>query len=357
MKIASLISIHPRWVLLILCLVAGCATKPLPKNYTVFPLPPDEPRIQYLMSFGAESDLGSPNKFNQFVVGSQREYRPIWKPYGVAIRDGKVYVCDTQAANVSVSDLRKRKITYIKPGGQAAMALPINVAVDKEGVCYVTDIGRNQVLVYREDGTLLGQIGKKGEMRPCGITLKKDRFYVTDMSNHCVRVYSTANRELLFTAPKDKADERGRLLSPTNVAVDENGRIYVSDTGGFCIKVYDAEGNFVRVIGDLGVTPGQFALPKGIGADRESRIYVVDAAAPVVQMFDAEGKLLMFFGQPKDSGPGGLYLPAGLTIDYDNVDLFQQYAAPGYKLEYLILLTNQVGPNKVSVYGFLRKAT
>jgi DNA-binding beta-propeller fold protein YncE len=176
------------------------------------------------------------------------------------------------------------------------------------------------------------------------------------MSNHCVRVYNKASRELLFTAPRNPADEKARLLSPTNVAVDQQGRIYVSDTGGFCAKIYDADGNYLRTIGDLGITPGQFALPKGIGVDRESRVYVLDAAAPVIQLFDSEGKLLMFFGQPNDSGPGGLYLPAGLTVDYDNVNLFQQYAAPGYKLEYLILVTNQVGPQKVSIYGFLRKA-
>jgi hypothetical protein len=82
----------------------------------------------------------------------------------------------------------------------------------------------------------------------------------------------------------------------------------------------------------------------------------VDAAAPVVQLFDHQGKLLMFFGQPATSGDAGLYLPAGITVDYENADLFQKYAAPGYKFEYVILLTNQVGPQKVSIFGFLKKA-
>jgi DNA-binding beta-propeller fold protein YncE len=146
------------------------------------------------------------------------------------------------------------------------------------------------------------------------------------------------------------------LFSPTNVAVDDKERIYVSDSGGFTVKVYDSDGGLLRSFGDLGVTPGQFTMPKGIGADREGRIYVVDAATPVVQLFDAEGRLLMWFGEPKSSGAAGLYLPAGLTIDYDNVSFFQKYVAPGYKLEYLILLTNQVGPQKVSVFGFIKKA-
>jgi DNA-binding beta-propeller fold protein YncE len=337
-------------------LAGGCATKkPLSKNYTVFPPPPDEPRIQYLMSYGSETDLGGHGGFNAFVTGKEKVFRPIWKPYGVAINKGKVYVCDTQAANVSIADLTRHKLVYLKPDGQEAMRLPINVAVDNDGNCYVTDVGRGQVLIYK-DKNLVGQIGKKGEMKPCGIALAGERLYVTDMTNRCVRVYNRASRELLLTVPRDCNDEKAKLFGPTNVAVDKQGRICVSDSSGFVVKIYDAEGNHLRTIGELGVTPGQFALPKGVGVDQEGRVYVLDAAAPVIQLFDSEGKLLMFFGQPGDSGPGGLYLPAGLTIDYDNVDLFQKYAAPGFKLEYLILVTNQVGPNKVSVYGFLRKA-
>jgi sugar lactone lactonase YvrE len=341
----------------LLCLAAGCSTtKPAPKNYTFFPAPPDPPRIQYLMSYGSETDLGSRGRFQDFVVGKERTYKPIYKPYGVAIHQGKVYVVDTQGANVTMADLTKHRLDLLKPEGQEAMRLPINVAVDAAGICYVTDIVRGQVLLYGKDGKLESAIGKPGEMKPCGIALAGERLYVTDMTNHCVRVYNRATREALFTVPRDPADEKARLFGPTNVAVDEKGRICVSDTQGFVVKVYDAEGHFLFKIGELGVTPGQFALPKGVAMDREGRIYVLDAAAPVIQIFDDQGKLLMFFGQPNGKEPGALYLPAGLAIDYDNVALFQKYVAPGFKLDYLILVTNQAGPNKVSVYGFLSKS-
>jgi DNA-binding beta-propeller fold protein YncE len=345
------------WGLVFGIVLAGCATKkPAPQNYTMYPGPPDEPRIQYLMSYGSENDLGGPSKFNSFLTGQDKVLKPIWKPYGLAIKGGKIYVCDTQAGNITIADLSRRKLGVIKPDGQAAMKIPINVAVDKDGLVYVTDMGRNQVLVYDTSGRLLDAIGTKNEMQPCGIALAGDRLYVTDMANHYVRVYNKASRELLFTVPRSSTNETARLAGPTNIAVDDKGRIYVSDSRGFEAKVYDAEGNFLRTIGEHGASPGQFTLPKGIGADREGRVYVLDAAVPVVQLFDANGRLLLFFGEPKDSGPGSLYLPAGLTVDYDNVGLFQKYAAPGYKLEYLILLTNQVGPQKVSVYGFLKKA-
>jgi len=340
----------------VLCL-AGCATQtPVAKSYLVFPPPPDEARIQYLTSYGTENDLGPQSKWSRFLVGSERILRPIWKPYGVAIRDGKIYVADTQAINISIADLAKHRIRYIRPDGLGAMKLPINVAVDQDGTVYVTDIGRRQVLLYDQQGKLVDTIGRKDEMRPCGICLAGDKLYVTDMTNHCVRVYNKSTRELLLTVPRGPAtNDQARLFSPTNVAVDRDGRIYVSDSGGFAAKIYDAQGNHLLTIGELGAMPGQFTLPKGIGVDHEGRVYVVDAAVPVVQVFDHEGRLLMMFGEPKSSGEAGLYLPAALTIDYNDLSYFQKYVAPGYKLEYLILLTNQAGPHKVSVYGFIQK--
>ena len=339
----------------VLSFAPGCATKkPEPQNYIVFPPPPDEARLQYLMSFGSEGDLGGGTKFGQFLAGEEKIVRPIYKPYGLTIKQGKIYVCDTQAGSVIIADLARRKMRLLKPIGQAAMKMPISVAVDNDGDCYVTDTGRGQVLIYSKDGNLIEAVGKTGEMTPCGIALAGERLYVTDLKSHNVLVYNKANRQLLFSVPRSGTNASARLAGPTNVAIDSQGKIYVSDSRGFEAKVYDAEGNYLRTIGEQGVTPGQFTLPKGIGVDREGRVYVLDAAAPVIQLFDSEGRLLMHFGQPGTSGAGSLYLPAGLTIDYDNVGLFQKYAAPGVKIEYLILVTNQAGPQKVSVYGFIK---
>ena len=47
-----------------------------------------------------------------------------------------------------------------------------------------------------------------------------------------------------------------------------------------------------------------------------------------------------------------MYLPAAIHIDYDNVDLFRKYAVDGAQLEFLVIVTNQIGANKVTVYGF-----
>jgi DNA-binding beta-propeller fold protein YncE len=192
-------------------------------------------------------------------------------------------------------------------------------------------------------------------MKPAGIALHQNKIYVADAKNSVVRVYDKGSRQLIRTIPQNEPDEQKRLFTPTNIAIDQTGKIVVSDSGGFAVKIYDLEGKHIRTLGELGVSPGQFAMPKGVGVDGEGRVYVLDAAAPVIQMFDAEGRLLMFFGQPSSSGPGGLWLPAGLAVDRDNLSFFRKYVAPGYRLDYIVLVTNQVGPRKVSVFGFITK--
>ncbi len=343
----------PTALCLAVALLAGCKTAPKPKTYTFFPAAPDEPRIQYLTSFSSESELGGQSKFSQFVVGGKRLAKPIWKPYGVASSKGKIYICDTQPKSLITADLQKKNLRILRPSGDQAMHFPVNVAVDEAENRYVTDIVRGQVLIYSKEGNLTATIGPGRTMKPCGIALSNDRIFVTDLSNHCVHVYNKATREEMFRVPRDAKEEKSKLRSPTNIALDPQGRMFVSDTGGFIVQVYDAEGNYLRSIGEQGIEPGRFTLPKGIGVSRDGIVYVVDAAANVAQMFDSEGRLLMFFGEPSSGGP--LYLPAGVAVDYDNVNFFESYVAPGYTIDHLIYIANQAGDKKVSVYGFLKK--
>ena len=45
-------------------------------------------------------------------------------------------------------------------------------------------------------------------------------------------------------------------------------------------------------------------------------------------------------------------MPATVTIDYDNVEFFREYAVDGSQIEFLVLITNQYDFHKISVYGF-----
>lgn len=349
--------LRPFWAaLLVAGLVGGCVTRPKTKaNYFFFPTPPDEPRLQYLVGFSSEDQLFSQGGFRNFILGQDRSYKPIGKPYGVTTSQGRIYVCDTLAGTVGMFKLDQQAMQYLRVPGQGALRTPVNAAVDAKGNLYVADTGREQVLMYGPNLSYVGALGRKDEMKPSGVAVHGENLYVADLKNHAVRVYRLRDQQLVQTLPKEGTNTAAKLFSPTNIAVDDQGRVYVSDTGAFRVQVYDAEGNYLRTLGGQGLLPGSFARPKGVAVDHEGRVYVVDAATQVVQLFDDQGRLLMFFGDPAATGPGATSLPAGITVDYANVGFFQKFAAPGQRLEYVVLLVNQYGDPKVSVYGFLKQ--
>jgi len=344
---------HTLCAVLVLALASGCSTtKKAPKTYTFFPSAPDEPRVQFLAAFSSDAELGRSPSFADFITGRPAGPGALVKPYGLALKNGKLYVCDTMAGSIQVFDIAKRRARLFAPRGEGRLSTPINISVDADGTRYVTDTERNQVMIYSKDDAYVGAMGIQDEMKPTDVAITPDRLYVADVKGHSVRVYGKADRKLLFTIPRDAKEPKAKLFSPTNLAWDQHGRLLVSDLGGFAVQVYDPEGSYVRTIGQQGVAPGLFARPKGVAVDREGRVYVVDASTQVVQLFDSEGRLLMYFGQAGSSTEGELYLPAAVKVDYDHVGLFQKLAAPGFKLEYLVLVTSQFGDRKVSVYGF-----
>ena len=76
----------------------------------------------------------------------------------------------------------------------------------------------------------------------------------------------------------------------------------------------------------------------------------MDGGQQNVQVFNETGRILVFFGDP-GLLRGSLNLPVGIAVTKDNLDYFQKMAAPGFVLEAVILVTNQYGAEKVSVYG------
>jgi DNA-binding beta-propeller fold protein YncE len=143
------------------------------------------------------------------------------------------------------------------------------------------------------------------------------------------------------------------LFKATNLSADKQGNIFVGDTIGGKVAVFSENGKFIRSVGSLGDTIGQFARPKGVAVDRENRLYAIDAAFENVQIFNDAGKLLLPFGVAGNV-PGGLNMPVKVAIDYDNVKYFKGNVAPGYAVDYLIYVTNQFGDNRINVYGFLK---
>jgi DNA-binding beta-propeller fold protein YncE len=317
-----------------------------------YPPPPNLPRMQFLTKYASAYDVSeSSGGFRSFVFGGEEaEEQAIEKPFGVDIYEGAIYAVDSRGSGYVVFDVGKGKWRSVTGTGNGAMPKPINIEIDTDGKRYVTDTIRNKVLVFDTADRFIRSYGKEGQFRPIDVAISLTRLYVSDSENNKIHVFDKVSGEVLFEFGEGGRDP-GKLAHPTSLALGPDGSVYVSDTTNFRIQQFTADGEFIRAFGTVGTGFGQFARPKGLDIDKDGRIYVVDAAFQNVQIFDKEERILMYFGGP-GNGRGDMNLPTVVTIDYDNVEYFRKFAAPGFEIEYLVLVANQYGSNKVAVYGY-----
>jgi len=331
-------------------LAASCAARVQPSAAPVFfPPAPAPPRLQYLTSFSGLKDIETQSSFDKFVAGEKANLK-LDKPYGVAVHDGKIYVCDTNAS-VFVFDLKAKTFGPMKGiAGPGKLMQPINISVDADGIKYVADPVRGQVVAYDRNDDYLKAYGIPGDWRPVDAAAFEDRLYVVDTANHVVAIFDKASGEPIKTI--GGAGEPGeRLERPTNLSFDAEGSLYVTDISRFQVVKFDRDGHFKAAIGKPGDNLGHFARPKGTAVDREGRLYAVDASFNNVQIFNKDGRLLMFFGEAGED-EGHFLLPAKVTIDYDDIAYFQKWVKPDFQVDYLVFVTSQFGPRMVNVLAY-----
>ena len=322
------------------------------QEYLFYPSAPAPARLQYLARFSSAYDVAlRSSSFRDFVFGGEEyEEQAINKPFGLAVYDGAIYAVDTRGNGYVVFDVAKGKWRKVAGSGRGSMKKPINIEIDKDGTRYVTDTERNAVLVFNSNDKIDRVFGEKGQFRPIDVAISGDRLYVSDSENNKIHVLNKYSGESLFTFGGSGAGE-GKLVHPTSLAIGYDESIYVTDTTNFRIQKFSLDGEFLGSFGKVGTNIGSFARPKGVDVDKDGNIYVVDAAFQNVQILNDQGQPLLYFGGA-GSGKGKMNLPTVVKIDYDNVEHFRKYAAPGFDIEYLVLVANQFGNNKVMVYGF-----
>jgi tripartite motif-containing protein 71 len=115
----------------------------------------------------------------------------------------------------------------------------------------------------------------------------------------------------------------GEFKSPTGIALDSDGHIYVADTDNHTIQKFDKEGQFLARLGDEpGDAEGQFYYPRGLACDSEGNLIVIDANNHRIQKFDKDGNFLTIwgkFGFAWKGAPQGIFdNPWGVATDKEN---------------------------------------
>jgi DNA-binding beta-propeller fold protein YncE len=337
-----------------LALFAGCAadsrTTDTARAYSLWPPFPQEPRSLFLASYSANTDVEpAKTKMDQLLFGATPQTQvPIGNPYGVAMWNGRIYICDTRNPAVEILDLRKHDMELMSANEAGKLAKPIAIAIAPDGTKYIADGTLGTIAVFDASDHYVRQIGHEN-FRPVGVAVHGDLLYATDFKANHVEVFNRLTGDSLRIIG-EPGTKKGQMVGPLGIATDAQGNVYVDDIVNCRVQKFSPDGKVLGVFGALGDHPGTFTRPKHIAVDNEGVIYVVDAAFQNVQMFDNKYQALLFFGNPGDYA-GSMDLPAGITLHEGDLDLFADRIPPAFQAEYLVLVTNQFGLHKVSVYA------
>ena len=363
-KLVLLKSLTVVSLVLIVGIFSGCPSvreEPQISKPVFFPNSPETPRLQFLKSYSGPDDLGAvqTGAFEKFVLGEPETMDGISKPYGVAISRGKLYVCDVGKRMVEMLDLENGTFGYLTKDQR--LLNPVNIYIDDNDIKYVADPTVGAVFVFDQNNNLSDMLGKESKINPIDVVVRGSRCYVTDFGSNRVFVLDrTTGREIARIGIESNTDGKinsigelpaGEFSLISDLALDQQNNIYVTDKAAGRITLFDSSGKFIKTIGRMGDNIDEFVRPKGIAIDKENRIWIVDASTEVAKIYNQQAQLLLFFGLSGNE-PGMMNLPAKIVLDYDNIELFRKYAVPGADIEFLVLVSNQYGPNKISVYGF-----
>lgn len=299
------------------------------KQALVYPAPPDEPRFVFERTIRGSADVvpdAENSTLKQALTGEMRTSEGMGKPYAVAVHKGRIFVSDSADRFVKAFDVPSGRYFVIGDReDEGQLTKPLGIDVDAAGTLYVADATKKQVTVFDRDGNYLRKIaGPKFFDRLSSVTVDPagNRLYVVDIGGvsseqHRVRVFDARTGDHLQDIGK-RGVANGEFNLPRDVAVGNEGRLYVVDGGNFRVQVFDRDGKFIKSFGAVGKQLGNFARPKEVATDKEGNVYVADAAFGNFQIFTPEGELLMFVGDRGEQDlPGRYMLPSGIAVDED----------------------------------------
>jgi hypothetical protein len=201
-------------------------------------------------------------------------------------------------------------------GTNAVFSDPAAIVADTNGNFFVADSQNDAIRKITTNGvvtTLAGQLGVAGSANgtgtgaqfnsPSGLAFDKNgNLFVSDTGNSAIREITSAGVVSTFAGIAgqsgfaDGATGSAQFSSPLGIAVTPNGTIYVADGGNHCIRAIFG-GNVSTFAGSPGIwgsadgtgTNAQFNGPVGLAFDRSTNLFVSDANNDTIREITPDG--------------------------------------------------------------------
>ena len=267
--------------------------------------------------------------------------------------NGTIRVIATDGSVTTLAGLAGTTGRVDGTGSQARFDHPAGVALDSDGNVYVADYGNQLIRRVTRAGlvtTVAGVGGIVGAVDgtgysldpsllkgPAGMTVSPSGVvYIADTGNNSIRKLTAAG---VLTTLAGSATGSGivngtaaaaRFFSPSAVAADAAGNVYVADTGNHLVRKISAAG-VVTTLAGTALTAGSadgatgsatFNYPSGVVVDGSGALYVADYGNHTIRKIGTDGMVSTFAGSPgvagsaNGVGPGARFnFPRSLAVD------------------------------------------
>jgi len=225
----------------------------------------------------------------------------------------------------------------------ARFADPYGIAVAGDGTLYVADGGdNNRIRRIGRDGQVATLAGSTEGFRdgagtaaafhtPSGLALDRaGNLYVADTGNHAIRRITPQGIVSTLAGTgvaghRDGPASQAQFNGPTGVAVDAQGRVYVADTYNDRIRLILPDGHVTTLAGgdypgfvDGAGSAARFDTPTALAVDRHGIVWVADLRNNAIRHVNANGQV----GTARTwwpDGSTGIGRPLALAVTRDGV--------------------------------------
>lgn len=222
--------------------------------------------------------------------------------------------------------------------GPVEFNAPYGIAVDPVSHdIYVAERQNRRIQRITANGTFVMAWGRPGNgndefASPVGIAADgAGNVYVVDHGNHRVQKFNVSSASGTWQATHVRTwgglgNGPGQLNNPYGIALDSQNTLWVADGGNGRVVRFDANGNYMSVVGWPGTGDGQFVTPTWVSFDSAGSMYVTetnsdpsdvrapDIAHQRIQKFNAAGQFVSKWGSYGENG-GQFRLPFQVVVD------------------------------------------
>ncbi|KYG72216.1 hypothetical protein MB14_09250 [Roseivirga ehrenbergii] len=234
----------------------------------------------------------------------------------------------------------------------ATFNIPLGITRDEDDNLYVTDLFNHVIRKVSNSGQVstiagtgaIGYVNGNASIatfnEPSSIVRDSEgNLYVADRENHAVRKISPSGEVSTFAGNGQRGYVDGQGTSaqfsrPTELAIDSNDNIYVTDQSNYRVRKISPEGVVSTIAGngEAGYVDGdgaiaQFSQLTGIIVDLNGDIYVSDYDNHRIRKISPQGMVSTLAGSSTRSVIDGLgaeaafYSPAGMAVD-ENFNIY-----------------------------------